>query len=88
MQDSEPQFEADVQVGGTWRYIDRNGKATIEGGRLTGAATSASLSGRSGFDPRAQVGQGCVPYAYGKSRAVRSGFGLGIHIATWRVTSG
>ena len=30
----EPQFEAEVQIGKTWHYIDRNGKATIEGGRL------------------------------------------------------
>jgi hypothetical protein len=35
MQEDQPQFEADVQIGKTWRYIDRNGKATIEGGRLT-----------------------------------------------------
>jgi hypothetical protein len=33
--EGQPQFEADVQVGKTWRYIDRNGKATIDGGRLT-----------------------------------------------------
>lgn len=33
--EDQPQFEADVQVGRTWRYIDRNGKATIDGGHLT-----------------------------------------------------
>jgi hypothetical protein len=34
-QENEPQFEAEVQIGKTWRYIDRNGKAIIDGGRLT-----------------------------------------------------
>lgn len=34
VQDSEPQFEADVQIGKTWHYIDRNGRATIEEGRM------------------------------------------------------
>jgi hypothetical protein len=35
MQEDQPQFQAEVQIGKTWRYIDRNGKATIDGGRLT-----------------------------------------------------
>ncbi len=32
---SEPQFEADVQIGKTFRYIDRRGTATIDGGRMS-----------------------------------------------------
>lgn len=32
---TEPQFEADVQIGKGLRYIDRNGTAVIAGGRLT-----------------------------------------------------
>jgi hypothetical protein len=35
VQEDQPQFEAEVQIGKTWRYIDRKGKATIDGGRLT-----------------------------------------------------
>jgi hypothetical protein len=31
----EPGFEADVQVGTRFRFIDRNGSAVIAGGRLT-----------------------------------------------------
>lgn len=35
METMQPQFEAVVQIGKTWHYIDRNGTATIEQGRLT-----------------------------------------------------
>jgi hypothetical protein len=31
---AEPTFEADVSIGGTLRYIDRNGSCLIDGGRL------------------------------------------------------
>ena len=34
MEETRTQFEADVQVGSVWRYIDRHGKAAIEDGRL------------------------------------------------------
>jgi hypothetical protein len=30
----EPAFEAEVSIGGTLRYIDRNGSCLIDGGRL------------------------------------------------------
>src|SRR6059058_5992781 len=32
---NEPDFEADVAIGKGLRFIDRNGVATIDGGRLT-----------------------------------------------------
>jgi hypothetical protein len=34
-QASEPEFEADVQIGKGLRYIDRDGRALIAAGRLT-----------------------------------------------------
>jgi hypothetical protein len=34
-QASEPQFQADAQIGKGLRFIDRNGVVTISGGRLT-----------------------------------------------------
>jgi hypothetical protein len=34
MAEGKPGFEADVQVGKSWRYIDRNGRVKIEDGRL------------------------------------------------------
>jgi hypothetical protein len=35
VEEDQAQFEAEVQIGKTWRYIDRKGKAIIDGGRLT-----------------------------------------------------
>jgi hypothetical protein len=32
---ADPPFEANVQIGTRFRFIDRNGTATIGGGRLT-----------------------------------------------------
>jgi hypothetical protein len=32
---ADPQFDADVQVGKVWHYIDRQGRATVEAGRLS-----------------------------------------------------
>jgi hypothetical protein len=39
--EADSPFEANVQIGTRFRFIDRNGTAMIDGGRLTLPATSS-----------------------------------------------